>query len=346
MMLAKKIAYRAGALAMQHRWLNRDTLTIVMFHRILRPNSPEWSEADPTYRVSDTVFADCLAFFKKHYHPVRIEQVASALAGESRLPDHALLVTFDDGWADNLEIGLPLLRDTEMPAAVFVVAEAIEEQADGPWWQETVFTALRNGQLSGNRLATLFSRCGWDAPRDMPEIEAVFVFICRLQALSSAERGAILAQLELPPRQRSRQMMTSKQVREMASAGIAIGTHGFTHVPLTLVEQPQAELENAMRYLQSLFGADYPSARTLSFPHGRYNSAIVEMARNSGYRVQCSSDTNLNRMRAGRPVSDLLGRISIVADAITDKRGRFQPELLATWLFRRPIAPGAGYPKI
>jgi peptidoglycan/xylan/chitin deacetylase (PgdA/CDA1 family) len=336
--LAKKIAYSTGALGMQHAWLNRDALTVAMFHRVLRPNSPEWSVADPTYRISDAVFADCLAFFKRHYHPVGVEQVASALAGDARLPDHALLVTFDDGWADNIEVGLPLLRKAGMPAVVFVVPEAIEEPAATPWWHETIFRARRNGRLSDRELVALWSRCGWDMPLDSSGIELVFAFIRRLQPLPGVERDAILAQIELPGGMRIRQMMTREQVRDLASAGIAIGVHGYTHVPLTFVERPQAELENAMRYVESLFGTEYVPARTLSFPHGRYNDAIVEMARESGFRVQCSSDPNLNRMRAGRPVSDLLGRISIVADAITDKRGRFHPELLATWLFRRPIA--------
>ena len=340
--LAKKFAYRSGALALEHAWRNRDVLTIAMFHRVLRPDSPEWPAADPTYRVSDAVFAQCLGFFKKHYRPVAIEQVASALAGGPPLPDFALLVTFDDGWADNLEVALPLLRRAGVPAVVFVVPEAIEGEAVEPWWQETVFKARREGRLSDERIFALGRRCGHEnLPMAASGAELVFTLLRRLQALSSRDRNALLAELETGPPKGMRQMMNCAQVRELAAAGIAVGAHGLTHLPLTFVERPEAELDNAIHRLESLLGTGYPSARTMSFPHGRYSNAIVEMARKSGYCVQCTSDPHLNRTRAGRPVSDLLGRISIISDAITDETGRFHPELLATWLFRRPVGADA-----
>jgi peptidoglycan/xylan/chitin deacetylase (PgdA/CDA1 family) len=41
------------------------------------------------------------------------------------LPARPLLITFDDGWADNEEFALRALRERNLPAVVFVVAAGV-----------------------------------------------------------------------------------------------------------------------------------------------------------------------------------------------------------------------------
>src|SRR5260370_32709832 len=67
-------------------------------------------------------------------------------AADQRRPlqRHPLLITFDDGWADNLRYGAPLLSRRGLPAVIFVVAEALLSPANG-WWQEQIFAASRSG---------------------------------------------------------------------------------------------------------------------------------------------------------------------------------------------------------
>jgi peptidoglycan/xylan/chitin deacetylase (PgdA/CDA1 family) len=57
----------------------------------------------------------------------------AALAGQGRADGHAAL-TFDDGFADNLETLVPLLRADDVPATVFVVSGWLgEPHPDAPW---------------------------------------------------------------------------------------------------------------------------------------------------------------------------------------------------------------------
>ncbi len=53
---------------------------------------------------------------------VDLDAALAALAGEWALPRRAVLLTFDDGYADLLEVAVPLLEERGLPAVVFAVA--------------------------------------------------------------------------------------------------------------------------------------------------------------------------------------------------------------------------------
>ena len=150
--LAKSSLYRGGILDGYHRLRNRWRLTVVMFHRVLDEQDARWFSADPTWTVSARVFAECLEFFQAHYNVVGIEQLRQACTNQQPLPERPLLITFDDGWADNAEYALPCLRATGLPAVVFVVAGAVGQSE---LWNERLGRAWRSGSLDDSRRKTL-----------------------------------------------------------------------------------------------------------------------------------------------------------------------------------------------
>src|SRR6202022_1197053 len=108
--VARKTIYRIGVLSLYHRLRNRQVLTVAMFHRVLKRDDPRWEPALPSWTLADDVFDECLAFFKRHYALVTLDDVKASLEGVRRLPPRSLLITFDDGFADNSDYALPLLR--------------------------------------------------------------------------------------------------------------------------------------------------------------------------------------------------------------------------------------------
>jgi len=76
------------------------------------------------------------------YRLVTFGELAS-LASGGRAAGHAAL-TFDDGLVDNLETLVPLLRDEEAPATVFVVSGWLgEAHPDAPWTRIVTRDELR-----------------------------------------------------------------------------------------------------------------------------------------------------------------------------------------------------------
>jgi peptidoglycan/xylan/chitin deacetylase (PgdA/CDA1 family)/GT2 family glycosyltransferase len=69
---------------------------------------------------------------------VPLELVANALAGRANLPPRAVVLTFDDGYADNLDVAAPELVRRGLPATFFVVPRFVRGELSPPWEAEPV----------------------------------------------------------------------------------------------------------------------------------------------------------------------------------------------------------------
>ena len=54
-----------------------------------------------------------------------MEEVIEAVKEEKRLPEKALLLTFDDGYLDNYTVALPLLLERGLQGSFFVPAKPL-----------------------------------------------------------------------------------------------------------------------------------------------------------------------------------------------------------------------------
>ena len=127
-------------------------------------------------------------------------------------------------------------------------------------------------------------------------------------------------------------MVTGAQLRQLAQAGVTIGAHGESHEPLTRVPDAGAELRGARDKLARHLQAAPPEL--LSFPHGRFDAAIVREAFASGYELLFTSVPGLNAAPAAP--SPLLARVGVETESLSDESGRYRPDLLALNLFKRP----------
>jgi peptidoglycan/xylan/chitin deacetylase (PgdA/CDA1 family) len=281
----KAALFALGVARAFHRWRNRSVLTVVMFHRVLPPEDPRHAGANPTYTVSVAEFARCLDFFTCFYSVVAPEDVQRAADG-APLPPCPLLITFDDGWQDNAAYALPLLKARGLPALLFVATGHVG--AEEGFWQEEVFDriAARVQGVDGVRQA--------DAS------------IAALLGRSPEERASGLA--ALPARQLPRRMADVAELSQMEQGGIRIGGHGHSHEPLTVVDDAAAELRQCRAALAEMgLGGETPA---LSFPHGRWTPGVLEAAREAGFGLCFTSETEL------MPVATLqaavaIGRISV-----------------------------------
>lgn len=77
---------------------------------------------DSLYSVSpERLESDLAGLRAEGYQTVSLEAVAGFLDGESNLPAKPVLITFDDGYADNYRYAYPLLKKYGLTAVFFVV---------------------------------------------------------------------------------------------------------------------------------------------------------------------------------------------------------------------------------
>ncbi|HEX4078379.1 MAG TPA: polysaccharide deacetylase family protein [Rhizomicrobium sp.] len=325
--IAKKIAYRANALNAYHSLLHRNCLTVLMFHRVLPDSEMMRMGADPAYTITPALLAGVLEFVNRHYSLVSANEVLASLRRESPLPPRPLLVTFDDGWRDNVEWGLPVLRGH--PWTMFVAAEVDAEP--GLWWQEVLLWTVRTGRATYEDLwERAPSRNSQTAATDPTDILALLL---RFGNLPPDDRRATLApyEAELRPRCNGRQMVGKEELIALRKERVDLGAHGASHLPLSRLPDPADDLERSWDWRQTVGGLPI-----LSLPHGRYDANVIRTARNLGYAAIFTSDPALNACPDGWLKNAVIGRISMPAASVCGESGVLSAERLSAHLYLRP----------
>lgn len=332
--LAKSVAHGAGGFSLWHRIRNRDCLTVLMFHRVLPAEVAARLAADPEYTVTPELLRAVLSYCQRQYTPVGLEDVLASREGIRPLPPYSILITFDDGWRDNIDYALPVLERAGMPWVLFAATEAVS--APATWWQETLLWALRSGQSSFEELWNAAAdEDGRSEPRNSRHSIALLL---RYGTLPEDRREAVLE----PYSAKMRAMyggnlaLSASDLRELRKKGVGIGAHGSSHLPLSLVDRVERDIVAAREWLSA--NVDVTTENAISFPHGRYDMRAARAARDAGYRLLFTSDPVLNACPRGWLASDIVGRIPISTNSITQGEGKVVGEKLAPWLFLRERA--------
>jgi peptidoglycan/xylan/chitin deacetylase (PgdA/CDA1 family) len=100
-------------------------------------------ELPSLYVIPARCFARQMAWLKRRrYHVLSLEEFLSYHRGYRLPPAHSVVITFDDGYADNRTVAYPTLRQHGFPATIFLVSRAVE--ATNQWDSE--------GELAGRPL--------------------------------------------------------------------------------------------------------------------------------------------------------------------------------------------------
>ena len=113
---------------------------ILMYHRIAEPESDPWSLS-----VSPRHFAAHLKILNTYTHPMSLLELVDRLQ-YGKVPRRAAVVTFDDGYADNLYEDRPLLEQYHIPATVFLPTGHIGKSEEF-WWDKLDRLLLNSHKL-------------------------------------------------------------------------------------------------------------------------------------------------------------------------------------------------------
>lgn len=86
------------------------------------------------YSISIRDFGEQMAYLTQQgYTAVTMAQLADFMAGEGPLPPKAVVITFDDGYADNFTNALPLLEKYGLKATVFIITDKVGQPGYLAW---------------------------------------------------------------------------------------------------------------------------------------------------------------------------------------------------------------------
>ncbi|MET0533572.1 MAG: polysaccharide deacetylase family protein [Steroidobacter sp.] len=301
------LAYRTGALQFYLRRKLRGRAVVLTYHRVLPKERSAESFSTDAIVVSPETFRRQMQLLRRLFTPLSADEFAKALAA-GRMPPDACLVTFDDGWYDNLDYALPILRETGVPAVLFVATDYIDTQ--DCFWQERLSRALNAARQNPARSSALFAELGashlLDASLTPPQAKlAIRAIIDRYKAQPQPEIDALVSKVEALLREAGvgsdqrhpDRFLTWEQVRQLGASGVmAIGSHCCTHTPLTKLDAAsvRTELSRSRQIIRERAGID-PS--DLAYPNGDHDTQIAKAVEENGYR--CAYTTNRGLVEAG-----------------------------------------------
>ena len=106
----------------------RRRLVILCYHGVSIDDEHEW---DPQLYISSTLFEQRLRLLRDGGFNVLTLKEGLERLYNGTLPAKSVVITFDDGYADNFHEALPLLRAADCPATVFVTAGKIDDERCG-----------------------------------------------------------------------------------------------------------------------------------------------------------------------------------------------------------------------
>jgi peptidoglycan/xylan/chitin deacetylase (PgdA/CDA1 family) len=293
---AKKTLLRSGALRLAAS-LRENAAAILMYHSVLPDPSLHAPFLGGTAH-SEREFRGQMELLARDFHPVSLDQALKLARDGVDLPPRSVLITFDDGYADNYEVALPILKHTGVPATFYVTVDCIDRQRF-PWPSRLRF-AFRTTKKS----AWTDSQGKTQALNEPAQNEQGFMAACGVCCQlnppdQEAFVGRIEQELEVRELTQSRcPMMTYDQLRALARGGHIVGSHTMTHPNMAYLKEDEARLELTESKRRLEFQLNTP-IKHFSYPcpalSPHWNSRTREQSHAAGYESAVTTTRGLTR---------------------------------------------------
>lgn len=210
------------------------------------------------------------------------------------LPSCAACITFDDGYADNEQVALPILKRLGLAATFFVATGYCDGQI---MFNDGVIETLRRAPAGTYDLSDLglgfHTIDGIDSRR-----RAVNALVGALKYRHFDERSSLVERLAeamhvaLP----RNLMMNSAQIRRLHDVGMEIGAHTVSHPILSTLDRQRARVEivEGKRRLEDITGR---RIALFAYPNGKpgrdYGPEHVRLVREAGFDAAVSTTAGI-----------------------------------------------------
>jgi peptidoglycan/xylan/chitin deacetylase (PgdA/CDA1 family) len=258
---------------------------------------------------------------------MRLHHLAENLR-EGKSSYRPLVVTFDDGYADNLYNAKPLLERCEIPATIFLTTGCMGQDREF-WWDELDRLLLQPGRLPrALHLNIDGTTHDWDLgeaadygedvaqhqrnwrpgnKRDPSARQSLYRCLYHLlRPLPADEQRKVLEDLRAwalaKPRGRSEyRPLAIQEILTLAKGDLVeIGSHTTTHPVLSArsAATQREEIQQSKAHLEQVLGSPVTS---FAYPHGGqsdYTAETVALVQEAGFACACSASAGVVRRGA------------------------------------------------
>ena len=289
-------------------------LTVVMYHYVRDLKNSRYPNIKG---LQIELFREQVQFLKKHYNFVTIEQVLDAFHNDRTkdLPDHPVLLTFDDAYKDHFDCVFPYLVHHKIQGAFYAPVKAVTENtvldvnkihfilASIPEEKLPKLVNEIKGQLDKYRkdwslkdFDYYFGKLAVANRFDSKEV----IFIKRLLQVELDEglRKIITDDIfkkviGMEEGMFSRELyMSMDQIKCMVDNGMHVGSHGYDHYWLNSLskEKQEFEIKKSIEFIKEV-GGDVNNW-TICYPYGAHDDKTIEVLKENGCKLGMTTIVN------------------------------------------------------
>jgi peptidoglycan/xylan/chitin deacetylase (PgdA/CDA1 family) len=286
---------------------SRPALIVLTYHRIAEPGVNPFY--DPVISATPESFRLQVNWLRSYRRLLTFAELVAQLESGAPWREPMMFLTFDDGYRDNFDVALPILRELNVPA-MFFIPTAFLESPRLPWWDYVAYVIKQTRVLR----FTLQRTPGADQSlpplvidlKTMPRTTVIMTIVHAflddtipdepwfLQQLSQ------LAEVDVDCSYLGRALfMTWEQVQILANLGasVAVGSHGHSHRKLPRLDKgsQHTELIKSKQTLENRLGHNITA---LAYPYGwagMYTETTKALAADAGYHLAFTSREGINR---------------------------------------------------
>ncbi|MCP5346838.1 MAG: polysaccharide deacetylase family protein [Gammaproteobacteria bacterium] len=257
--------------------LGRNCLSILIYHSVL--DAPDFMR--PGVPTAEQ-FRWEMQLLRDNFNMLPLSQ-AIRLMREGRLPPRAACVTFDDGYADNLKVATPIMKQLDIPATFFIATGFLD---GGRMWNDTVIEGLRHCPDRHLDLSAL-NLPVYEVNTPADRVNTAYDIISKIKYLDEGLRNEIAAAIGSISKDMSGDLMlTRDQVRELRQSGMEIGGHTVNHPILARLSAARSR-EEILSGKEDLESIIQERLGLFAYPNGRYGADYskehVEYVREAGF---------------------------------------------------------------
>ncbi len=215
-------------------------ILVLNYHRIGEPEATFFDR--DLFSARQDSFDQQIAFLKEHFEiisPTDLPDVCGKSNGQH------VMITFDDGYRDNYELALPILRRHNVPATFFICTGYIDEPTL-PWWDRVAWMVRTSGRGS-------IPKGGWFdddvAFEGSDRTAAIRTVLSRFKSLPAGQTESFMTFLAIATVRNpdvvpvENLWMSWEMIRKLRAAGMTIGAHTVRHHLLSRLPPDEQELE-------------------------------------------------------------------------------------------------------
>lgn len=304
---------------------------VLGYHRVVENFPASAALAMPSLLVSTATLARQLEWVGRHYDFVSLDELELVLAGVLRMRRPVAALTFDDGYRDVLEQGMPLLQRMGIPATVYVVSDltgtdklqrhdelyllfALMHAGGGKGMLQELdcapgFVARLQQQIDNHATPFQLARLVLETLTQ----HASDVLLVQMRDLVHVEAG-LLEQF---------QSLDWNMLKTWVQSGMTVGSHTCSHplLPGLPPAQLHEELQHSRRVLETRL---HVPVRHFAYPDGRFDTVTVAAVAAAGYHT---ATTICGHVDARQPQLTLARRM-LWENSSNDANGGFSPAVL------------------